>query len=216
MHYSLIKSKPTDPKEIELYNQIYEFWKSQWSDVLGDKFCGDDFFRQEYISVITDDEKIAAIHLYTNFNSAFESNQDHSYFKDYPKDFFNKMRELNYLKYTTCESLTVHPDFRKTNLSRVLFQISFSLAPYFHSDALIGPTIIKNGASKTGQEAGAQVAFSQINYKGYECDILYYPKTCILIKQDQIVNHMVERLWKNRSDYTGLTLDIDAKEKLVA
>jgi hypothetical protein len=153
-YYILPGKPPTNFEHQELHDRAYCYWRDFWRKVFGDdeSVLADDFIRQDFVPVVMLDTQIVAMHLYTVFNPESVATREHSYFKTYPPEFFDFLTERNAKRVMSIESLTVDPNWRKSqvgiSLGETLIGASLKYLDALDIDANIAPTRNDRGVNK--------------------------------------------------------------------
>lgn len=217
LKFNIISGKAKDSQEIELHNKAFNFWKKNWGDIYKGRLNIDEFFRQDALSMIMDEDKIVALHLYTNFNLTLLSHLEHSYICEYSDKFKKKLLERKLTNVTSAEYMTVSKDYRGKgeNIARILLYLSLNVFKFHGREVMIAPMDIKQGVSHIAQEAGTIIIDSNVLYKNFMVDLgmiiaseANHPPKSI----EKTVNH----LWNSRLDLSDWPLEQNINIKKAA
>lgn len=203
LRFYIISGKPKDPREIELHNKAFSFWKNNWDSIYNGELKIDEFFRQDAMSMIMDKDQIIALHLYTSFNTNLQSHLEHSYFCAFTDKFKNTLADQKIMNVTSAEYMTVAKEYRSkgANIARALLYLSLNVFKYHGKEVMIAPMDIKQGVSYIVQEAGATVIDSNVRYKNFLVDLgMIIPAKAN--RPPESIEKMVSNLWNTRTDFS--------------
>lgn len=210
MKYSVLLKNNLNTETAELYDRAFQFWFQSWSSyykILDPSFKpnADDFFRQDFVIVLEEQEKIAAIHLYSIFDLRSQKITLQSYLNyNFNDIFFAEMRRRKQMKVMTMESLFVDPAFRK---SAVGFPIAHVIAclgqrvfrDLTDCDAIIAPARNDVKIAQIGYQIGFDALQKDIPLHGVSVDLIYCLRNKIKEHPEDNVRKYVENFWKQVS-----------------
>lgn len=107
------------------------------------------------------------------------------------------------------ESLTVDSNWRKSkigiSLGEVLIGSSLRYESVLNIDANIAPTRNDRGVNKLCYNFGFSCFKSNLDYKGFEIDLVAGFKNKVRLSSDPMVNRFIDHLWASRVDLTNET-----------
>jgi hypothetical protein len=214
MQYSVLSKINLDSNTAKLYDQAYQFWFQSWSEyykILDPSFKPnpDDFFRQDFVVLIHENQKIAAIHLYSIFDLRSQKITLQSYLNyNFNDIFFAEMRRQKQKKIMTMESLFVDPEFRK---SAIGFPIAHVLAclgqrifrDLTDCDAIIAPARNDVKIAQIGYQIGFEALQKNIQLHGVSVDLIFCLRHRIKDHPDETVRNQVETFWRQVGTQTN-------------
>lgn len=203
LKYFIISGKPKNAFEIKLHNKAFNFWKENWDEIYNGKLKIDEFFRQDTLSMIMNEDKIIALHLYTDFNTGLESHLEHSYFCEFSDNFRNYLAQRDFINVTSAEYMTVARDYRGKgeNIARILLYLTLNVFKSHGKETMIGPMNFRQGVTYLIKEAGGIAVESNVKYKDFMVDIgLLEIKDANLPPES--IRDLVSKLWEERSDFS--------------
>ncbi len=198
LKYIIVSENVKNVKEIELLQKAYSLWKEIWQPILKDKFTADAFSRQKYYCLLLDSDNVVAMTFSSTFNIKLDSTWDHSYFKNFTDNTRDLLVKANIENMSTYESLTVHPSYRKKNISSLMIKLG---AMFFQSNQighLICPAMRINGVNNLCKNIGFEVLSPDTKYKGHSIDLLYISNNTEI----KSTMPLFYKLWKSRLDLT--------------
>lgn len=213
-YYILPGKCPLGFEFTEIHNKAFEYWKTFWSKVYADAgsldaFHPDDFFRQDYIPVIMWKNEIVAMHLYTFFNLKQRSAIHHNYFNFFNEQFFEKLNELKIEYVMSMEFLTVDPKWRKKesfiSVAELLSGIGLELFKQSQGQAAIAPARKDVKVHEMAYKFNFDCLVSDVNCRNFDCDLILGVKNKISNHPDNYLNALVQKIWNERIDTTGIS-----------
>jgi len=202
LRYFLLGSEHSDVRD-----SAYRFWKSFWTDVY--RAVGndegphdDDFHRQTYLSVITENDEVVALHTYTIFDLASEADRNHSYFRRYySTDAIDALRRSGVKRAMTMEYFSVNRDWRSKHVgmsfASVVAGLGVRLAQNIGVDAIVSAARTDVGADRIGKAFGAEtVATTQVN--GVNTELLVFHRDAMHAHADATIEQWVQHFWDRR------------------
>lgn len=181
--FHLIKIRDAKLQDESIINLAYMFWKSVWMEELktinGSLKCwGDEFYRHDYIGLVTYDQIPVGMHLYGLQNLNLGPCRDQSHFQSYTDDFIPKLKEANINKVISASWLCVNPDFAKFDkdivFSKVITQLSLRVCQLLGYQGAIAPARKDNGLS-TKLKSWGVMSFGEKVVQNVMCEIVFCP-----------------------------------------
>lgn len=152
--FILLKIRDCDRTSENLVNQAYFFWRTFWSKELS-KFTNnvpkwaDEFYRHDYVGLITYHGQPVALHLYGFQGLGLSACRGQSYFESYSEDFITRVRRDGYHRVISTSWLAVNPTYQRLD-DRILFSkcmlvLAQHVCRHFNYDANIATTRMDNG-----------------------------------------------------------------------
>lgn len=205
--YFLLSAKNPDPNHIELANKSFLLWKSTWMKVFQTlnfdcSHLEDDYLRQNIIACITHNNNPIALHLYSVFHIQSLAAHSHSYFRQYPEEFFLKLSSNGVQTVMSMEYMTVHPDWRKSqtniHIGSLLGGLAFEVAKFLQVDAAIAPARRDHKVHEIAYSFGAVPILENIVNHNVPCDLIAGFPGSLHPHKDLTIQKLIEDLWKKR------------------
>lgn len=209
----------------DLHNKAYIYWKNFWTRIYSDaqsldSFSCDDFFRQNFVTLLLLSGEVVGMHLYSVFHLNHLAVQEHHYFKFYPQDFFEFMKERSSDYVMSLEFLTIDPAWRKAecgiSLGEVLIGCGLRFFDFLGTSAVIAPARADNKVNQMCYKYGFDCFRDNIVKRNFQVDLVVGFKDKVHPHPDQSTLNLVERLWAERKDHTGKTTPRDPSESAAA
>ena len=195
-----------------LTNKTYNLWKNIWNHTFKENGCtrgarSDDFFRQNFIPIIKNEDDIIAIHFYSLYSFLTPNIYEQSYLKEhFPEQFFKIMEEKNINLAMTMESLCVNPKYRKSKIGQSSVHTLVILGmkiffEYTQCDAIITPARADLGVADIGYSLGFTPAIKGINLYNTPVDLIYFKRNDKIKYPNDEIKEQVKTLWDARIDY---------------
>ncbi|OYZ23305.1 MAG: hypothetical protein B7Y39_05215 [Bdellovibrio sp. 28-41-41] len=130
----LINTRNPQPEQVTICEKAFRFWHKSWSQTfskLGVEKSGtlpaDDFLDREVIALFADQEPVA-LFFANRFDISRDSIIGHSYFKNYPKETIEELRNKNFKEVMVLTYMTVHENWRTKDTDIPMPDLLFSLA----------------------------------------------------------------------------------------
>lgn len=211
IHFTLMPGKPGPGFESHsLYNQAYGFWKDFWNSVYHENGTDhvvrpDDFLRQDWISVLSQDGRIIGLHTYTLFDLKLLAAREHSYFaRGYTDKFMDALKERNVNYVMTLEFFSMGKGWRAPKLGLSLAAVLAGLGITKVSrelgvDAIISVIRSDIGVDRMAREFGAISLDSNVPVHGTPCELMAFLSRDIRSHSDPRVNELVDDFWNRRT-----------------
>jgi hypothetical protein len=196
---------------VELHNRVYAFWREFWQAVFAENKTPSQpdanvFYRQETVVVIMHGSEIVGTLFCTENNLASAVTNDISYFsRPFIEDFCHDQGARGTVNIATYEMLSVSPRFRKrrTGISfgSVLLGVVVEAFRGFNADVMIGPVRLDNGVSGMVQEFGWQIVSPEYPMHGTPVALSALFRDQIRACPDPAVRSLIERLWREKTDF---------------
>lgn len=201
--------------ETSLYNRAFLYWRDFWNGVYRDNGSSDtinelDFLRTEMITVVTSGADVVAMHLYSVLNLEMASSPYHPYFNATGDTvFIDALREKGCRSAMPLEYLTIDEKWRKSktglSLSPVMIALGCRIQKELAIDAIIGRARSDIKINDRMIDAGSVILRAGVMMHNTPTDF------CAIFLENQKehpdpqVRDLVEKLWTQRTDLTGLT-----------
>ncbi len=207
--YTILPARFCAKQYLPLYDQAFKFWYDNWTKVFRDiqaekTVNADDFFRQDFIPVITYREHLVAIHLYTLFDFRTEAVLQHSYVKtNFNNEFVGACRERGLEKMMSMESIFANPDFRKSktgiNFPRLMASLGQKIfTEHTDAQAIFAPARVDLKVSASVQPIGFEVLQPGVILNNVPVDFIICMRDKIQPPPDD-EQLFVQRLWRGRA-----------------
>ncbi len=164
--YLLLPGKNPSTEDRQYHQLAFDFWFQHWTEffkISDPTYClrADEFFRQDYIGLLVDNDTPLAIHLYSEFDITLPYQLNHSYLAyNFSKKYFSSLQSSGIRTGLSFEAMMINPKFRKTETGRSLGPILFGagiqlLKNLNHIDAMIAPARNDIGVTKLAHSGGA-------------------------------------------------------------
>lgn len=211
--YYLIPPRNPPSHFAELIDKTFTFWQSIWQPTLhelgySDQYLHDDFIRQDAISVLTFDNQVIGVFLYSFFNLEIKTHYLFRYFKNnYNSYFFSRIKELGVKKVLTTQYLAVHPEWRgKKNpiipVALTLAGLSNYVRDHYGLDAGIGPTRRDHKVTELFYAHGGDCIVSDVPNHNVLCDLIANIKGRTHQHPNPQIQQIQDYLWYHRIDAT--------------
>jgi hypothetical protein len=197
-----------------LYNAVYHYWKKVWGDIFTQagspgSLNAENFLRQDFIIALHRGDEVVGILATSFFNLGAESTFDHAYMKAFPRDFVGGLHAEGRGLATTSEYLSVHPDYRRSQigvaLSDVLVGLGLKIFSQQDGTVTLG-TAVRPARSHESAFKYGYVEVGTIQKYGLDCSLLFNTQDQLHRHADPDVAALVDDYWATRNDLTGLTL----------
>jgi hypothetical protein len=195
----------------EILNSLYETWKGVFSEVLeqkNGKIDPDDFFRQQVLFAIFENEKVVGFNLATVFDFNIANHCEHHFIRGLTEDAINTMRAQNIHRVLTLEYSTIMPEWRKHQSNIVWAEVLISMALLYNdnfqvADAVIGTPRTDVKMDRVGQNVGYFTIKDHIVKMDYPCSVV-----AETIKKNRkfttlLTHKIAHQLWNERVDMTS-------------
>lgn len=209
LQYHLLSPRDyIDNDNLLLVNKVFSFWKSFWQLVYMDAgsveaFKIDDFFRQNYICCLINNDDVVGLHLSTFFNLDALASREHTYFKFFSNEYVNLLKQRGVQNVMSIEFLTVNPHYRSlvsgTSFGRLLLLLGQKLFEESHADAIVAPARKDNNAHKMAYKIGFECIISDTMQRNFPCDLVACFKGKANVPDDLQLKNMLSQLWESKN-----------------
>jgi hypothetical protein len=215
LQYKVLDKTSLHSADKELYSRAYAFWKQTWQKIFTDvgspeAFWADDFYRQDYVPVITYDGQITAAHFYTVFDFDHPAVKDHRYFSIFTPFAMKWVEREQPSRVMSMEFLTVHPEWRKKDLgfsmAEVLISLGLKLMKEKDVQVAVGVAVKAAGVEKMAQKLSCQLIAQEVKRGNLVCDIMGQTPSRLKPHPDDKVNALIEDLWARKSSFPNQTI----------
>jgi hypothetical protein len=202
------------PDERDLKNKVYKTWEGIWREVFGavgqaDALSPDEFYRQKILALITNEQsEFVGMHLYTFFDLNSLPDRNHSYFDGIAEFSFERIKAMKMMRIMSMEYLTVSPDWRKSksgiSWSDVIIGLGQKVLSLSTFDAVCGTPREGVGVDKATDRLGWITIQPEIKKYDYVCSLVACARPNFKDHPDQSIQQLIDELWTNRIDTSGL------------
>lgn len=205
----LINTRNPLPDQVDLCEKAYQFWHNSWSQTFSklgvDKngpMPADDFLDREVIALFSGHEAVALFFV-NRFDISRNSIIGHSYFKNYPQNTLQELRNKNFKEVMVLTYMTVHEDWRTKYTDVPMPDLLFSLAMmrfwesglenligYIRKDKSFFQSFYRHGAIK----------ISETHAYNVPVDFCYLTRESSQLSPLPGVMESTKRLWKKMKD----------------
>ncbi len=229
--YTLMPGKPlpwrSDAAHGLAHDRVFQYWREFWEKIYADagtpeSFVTDDFLRQDLVAAIHCGDELVGAHLYSVFPLEREAARAHRYFRFYPPEFFDHMRERGAKLAMSMEFLTVAPAWRKTasriSFGEILIGCGLRCMTALGADVGIAPARTDNKVNDMAYKFGFECFQAGVTKRNFTVDLVAVFKDKARLNPDPRVAAQIDSLWARRDDRTGITLapSLTSKERTVA
>lgn len=213
--YYLLPGKVDDTfQRMDLYEQVYSFWKAFWVREMslagGDmKFVlSDDFLRQDAISVIRNRRsgEIIGMLFATVYHIERGADRDCKYFSLFSPEIMRSFSKKGVRSVSTMEFLAVNPEWRASragvSLGAVLGNLCLRRSKEIGVDVSIGVARTDNQVNKVCRQYGG-LPLGLVTKAKIECEVVGIFTDSIASYPKEGVEACAEDLWNRRIDLTG-------------
>lgn len=209
-YHVLPVASPQQPDLQHLQDDLYDFWHQQWLATFGEledrrRLYSDDFLRQSESTFLTYQDKIVSYFSFSFFNLNLKSHRGHSYFKPYPPNAIDKLRQLGLSNVMTMGYLTVAPEWRKTVRGVLVAEILVGMAykRFLQSNAstLIAYTRNDRKANELAYLYGSKCLFKDWKAHNVIVDVVYTLRNETNENPEPFLRAAIQDLWANRIIY---------------
>lgn len=222
LKYQIVPGRHLQSKSIPpVYESAYLYWKQFWQDIYTqagspESFLADDFFRQDYLGILTSNEETVGMLFSTVFDLNQSSTVDHRYFKFYPSSFLDALKAKGIQRVLSVEFLTANPKWRKsvTGLSyaEAIISLSMNMFRETPAEAVIGTARTDNKVHDACYKLGFQCITPAVNRRNFTVDLIAATKSDLRQHPDPTISRLVQDLWRSKIDYTGHFIPSEEKK----
>ncbi|MBX3039605.1 MAG: hypothetical protein KF789_02715 [Bdellovibrionaceae bacterium] len=212
MSYHILGRHNLIRDDLSLRNEAFTAWKEVWESVYNKSdsnyaLKADEFERQDLITCIKIGERIAALHLYSFHHLESLACRSTHYFDFFTENYF-KVLESNGVKTAmSMEFLTVHPDFRKSNvgfpLGSTLGQLGALIWQQANVDAIIAPARNDLKVNEAAYDQGFRCIEKETNQRGFICDLIALFRGEQKSSSDPLIRQATTTLWERKKIYAS-------------
>ncbi len=222
LQYFLFPSGNPSIEFQEIHNKTFGLWMDVWSKVFKElnfdtSGLEDDFLRQDIIATICHKNEPIAIQLYSFLSIDSAAAMSQRYLKQFPPEFFEKLRSFDATRVMSLEYMTVHPEWRKGKVSfplgQALIGLSCKVLSQFRYDASIAPARRDYKVHEVIYAWGGEPIVANVSNHNVACDLIAIRKDKYTEHKDKDLQAEVERLWKSRVDNLQMPIVGDSFNK---
>lgn len=211
----LINTRNPLPEHLVLCEKTFRFWHKSWSQTFSklgvDKsgtLSADDFLDREVIALFENQEPVA-LFFANRFDISRDSIISHSYFKNYPKETIEELRNKNFKEVMVLTYMTVHENWRTKDTDIPMPDLLFSLAMmrFWESglDNLIGYIRKDKSFFQSFYRHGA-IKISETNAYNVPVDFCYLTRESSQLSPLPGVMESTKNLWNKMKETKETTL----------
>lgn len=197
-----------DPENVQDFQEVYQFWKRVWTEMLTKAGCPealvvDDFYRADIIPVVKYQGKVVGMSCSTVFDLRNPAIRDMKYFSIFPDQAKSWIAHHNPRHVMTIEWLCVDNMFRSSqigySLGEVMIQLSYRLMHDLNVDVNTGVTVKIAGVDKLAINLGAEPIGDNVTRGKLDCCIVGITKDKVLkVHPNPQMDSVIESLWEKR------------------
>ncbi len=197
-----------EPQNVQDFQEVYQFWRRVWTEMLTKAGCPDalvvdEFYRADLIPVIKYQGRIIGASCSTVFDLRNPAIKDMKYFSIFPEHAKQWMARHNPRHVMTIEWLCVDKEFRSSvlgySLGEVMIQLSYKLMQELNVDMNTGVTVKIAGVDKLATNLGAEPIGDGVKRGSLDCCIVGILKDNVLkVHPDATMNGVINSLWNSR------------------
>lgn len=199
----------------ELYDKAYDYYKEVWERILNRRigpgaYCAYNMFRQDLICIITHENRIVAQSLSSFMNLKSKITEDLEYFQNFKGPALHMMLEKGAENIFSVEFSSIDRNYspRKTNglsFYELISQLGIRLGFNFDIDVIVGQPRRVTGTNDKVDSFGFHRVREGISKCGLTVDLMLGFRGATLELPNLSHRALVNKLWENRIDTTGLT-----------
>lgn len=201
-----------DPKSPGINNKMYDSAYKMWLQVWRESYTyfgwdpmqvrSDQWMRQDKVLCLFDGDKPVATSFFDIKNINYDMFLDDSYFRMWPKDLLEKVRNLDKSSdRLVCSYFTLANEYRsknhEINFKNLFHALSLKYFCTFNSTFMIGTMVKKSGMSEVSVRHGADVIAYDVDEKGLLVDLLYWENKKMQNFIFPEINELVQQVWNN-------------------
>ena len=216
LQHWLIPAKPrVGSPTVALCNKSYLFWKDFWLRIFQENGTNDtpnpdEFFRQDWLSVITRGKRgtVIALHTYTLFNLEQIAAREHSYVTGhFTQRYMDELQARGCRSAMTMEYFAVASEWRSGQLgvplASVLLGLGLNVARSLEIDVIMGIARTDVGVDKMTHKFGAITVDKGLQLHNTPCDLVAFFRENFQEHRDPQVREFTSTLWKNCLNFTS-------------
>lgn len=213
--YLLLPSLNPPAEYLAAHATIFSLWRTIWTEVfvglnIDPAVLEDEFGRQDLICAIMHGEEPVAVHLYTFFAADCLAARAHTYLKQYPELFFERIAEKGLRKLMSMEYMAVNPAWRKgrspVHMGAVLVGLAAEVTKLYQQDAAIAPARRDHKVNEIAFAFGGEAVLSNVINHNVPCDLLACRRENLVPHADPRIRGMVDSLWRRQENASGLAM----------
>jgi hypothetical protein len=215
VQYMIFNPKDCPDEGMPRLNALIKFWRTSWERVFRDlgvhrEIVADEIFRQEYVTGLFFEEEPICFHSYSCFNLDIHGAFDQVYFRNYPKDGLEALRNQGYRRVATMEYLV-----SSRARARLLASLGVpapvivgELGCWLLFDSLPIERIVTVARRIPGVRSGCEsiggvVLAENLMMNNAMVDLVMFPRQrSAPIHSDPMTMSILKSLWAKRIDYT--------------
>jgi hypothetical protein len=207
IQYVLMSSKTVSPALQKIYDQAFNLWHKQWSQIFSEKgsaeeLSSDQFLRQSEVSAIVIDDKVVAVFLFDWLDVSNSVHLKHSYFKPFPKEVIDGLLASKFNEVFICSHLVVDPEYRKSKSAMPVAKLTVGLCLKRFKESrfkyLISYSRNSRRTNEMGYSFGALPFMQNLTAWDEPADFMYATKKSVSEAVPGPLTETISRLWTNR------------------
>lgn len=208
LRFLVIPTRSVDPAYKEDLDKAYECWKAVWSRALSeemnvkDKLYSDAFTRQELLAVVFHGSEPLCLATLNPYDLTSQKDLDDSYFKVWPEDVLDKIKEHSTLVMASCHA-TVNFNFRRGQLGFSGIELLCAMLVQYLKSTNIDTILCTPRREKRVQEAcyrtGATLHREDLPYTipGQRIDLITWHSWIDQDRWDPVIREITHYVWEN-------------------
>lgn len=217
LRYSLLPGRFAPGFEgTSLYNKAFQYWVAFWNKVLADNGSHEpiepyDFLRSDLVAVLTSNDEVVAVHLYSLFNIEQTSLEYHPYLRGKEeRAFLASLKDLNCRSAVSFEFLTLNDQWRKSkigfSLAPVIVGLGYKIQKALNIDAALGRCRKDLHVNQLMTQVGGITLKTDVMMHNTPTDFCAVLLSQMKDHPDKDVQELIGALWSKRTDFSNLTI----------
>lgn len=182
MNFILLPGKNPPPHLVDYHRIAFNFWFDSWTQFFKDhnseyKLNPDDFFRQDFIGFLVEDQIPLAIQLYSIFDISLSHQRLQTYcHRNFTPTFYEKLAHLNLKNTISIEWMIMNSNYRKIERGRkiptMVYAGGIQLTKSLHQvDAIMASARNDIGVTRLAQSGGCETV-EESNLHGFPVSLI--------------------------------------------
>lgn len=189
----------------KFYEEAFSFWHFHWDKAfkeigLNFEVTCEEFFRHEFILVLSYKKKIVGVALMDSFDLSNSIHRRHSYFKNYPEIIVEKLTKISHGALArTFGYLAVDPQYRKNyRLADILLGLAVNKVLSEPNPFLITYTRNTRKTHELTYRLGAIPVAEGLTIRGEGSDFVYFDRSSLKALLEHPQYSVIKSLWDRR------------------
>jgi ribosomal protein S18 acetylase RimI-like enzyme len=197
---------PARFEHVGVYSDTYRFWRGVYTHVYSHSKCPkslntDNFYRQDEIFSLVHENKIIGCILFSYHNAKSESLWDLKYFEDLSPDMIGEIRRSTPNSLMLMESLTVHPEWRRSSsglpLADILLGVAMKAFQASGCDTLVGTPRVDVKVHRLCERYNGH-SLGPIAKSNYQCETFIFRANESHFHPVEETKGQIQQLWDRR------------------